>query len=448
MKTVRSLFTLLLCLLLLAGGCPRAFADGPRPFMVIVERGDREFRVRAFQDSYEGNLYLSLSDLSQALNGTEKQYRFSFNTEEKFFFILKGQSAGAEGRLLPSDPGVTTLNLYRNRLLVDGMDRRYYTYQADFDLYMSLTDVQLMLNTPLQMLEPFRLRLHPEESFTVDIKALDDSGYFDQFNGILVGDADSGEILFATNHDRIAPVASITKLMTYLLLREAADAGQISMNDQVAISARAAWLGGTADGMVDLREGSRIPLTELVTAMLLASSNECALALAEHVAGSETAFVEQMNRRAGELELRTARFYDCHGLPSYSSSSLPVKRQNCMSSLDLFRLCRYLLAHYPDVTETTSQVFAEMKELKYTCANSNPLVFNMTGVTGLKTGSTDRAGSCLAATIPVPAEDGEHTAVVLVLGAETAQLRGQAAELLTRWVWELYNGRISGEPNG
>jgi len=168
--------------------------------------------------------------------------------------------------------------------------------------------------------------------------------------------------------------------------------------------------------------------------MLIASSNECALALAEYTCGREAAFVERMNRRAQELGLTSVTMWNCNGLPSFTDDAIPVKRQNLMSAEDLFRLCRHILKNYPEITNITSMKLAHMPHLNdYWTANSNPLVYNMEGVNGLKTGHTNRAGYCVAASLPVGRADGVHTVVLILMGAESAELRGQAAEILLRY---------------
>ena len=207
------------------------------------------------------------------------------------------------------------------------------------------------------------------------------------------------------------------------------------MEDTVQISANAQRLSQSGDGMVVLNAGEAKPFRELLEAMLVASSNESALALAEHLCGSEEAFVVRMNEKARELGLKTTVMYNCNGLPSFSGGSMPVKRQNRMSAEDLYRLCTLLLERYPDLTDITSVALAHMPSLNdYRTANSNPLLYNMPGVNGLKTGSTNKAGYCVAATLPVQDAAGEsHTLVLILLGAETADVRGQVAEILLRY---------------
>ena len=119
-------------------------------------------------------------------------------------------------------------------------------------------------------------------------------------------------------------------------IREAIDAGEIRYSDQVRISERAETISKSPDGIVPMEAGNYVPLRELLDATLIASSNEAAVALAEHLCGSEEAFVERMNVKARELELYSAEMYNCNGLPSYSGGNVPFKRQNRMSAGDLF----------------------------------------------------------------------------------------------------------------
>ena len=139
-----------------------------------------------------------------------------------------------------------------------------------------------------------------------------------------------------------------------------------------------------------------------------------------------------MNIRAQELGLTTAVFFTPDGLPTYTDGTFPAKRQNLMSAQDLFRLSAFVVGNYPALTEITSKAYASMPSLHYTTANSNPLVFNLPEVNGLKTGSTNRAGYCVVASMPVTYEDQTHTIVLVLLGAENAAERGQASELLLR----------------
>ena len=140
-----------------------------------------------------------------------------------------------------------------------------------------------------------------------------------------------------------------------------------------------------------------------------------------------------MNETAGLLGLETARFYNASGLPDYSDSLIASVRQNRMSAADLFRLCAALLAKYPEVTGITSQKSMEVESFDYPLNNTNYLLYDMENCIGLKTGTTDEAGCCVAAAAKVPFADGDHILVAVVLGANSNLDRYQIPHLLFKW---------------
>lgn len=443
MKALRAALCLLLAAALLTALPAAASAEEGAPFAMTVSVGENQMPVRALQDAYAGNIYLSLRDLSAALSGSEEQfhYAYSYSNEDGYsFHITTGREADNDSGGSGYEPksSVTYLALRRNKLYVDGYERKYYSYRDGSNLYLGLTDIELMLDTTVRPVSDTRLEVLAGQPFRPNPQGLREDGYFEAFNAIVLGDVTNGKLLFTSQASRSFPIASLTKLMTYLILMEAVEAGELHLSDYVPISAAAETLSKSADGMIKMQAGMTVPMEELITAMLLASSNESALALAEYAAGSEPAFVERMNRRAAELGLKSAEFYTAHGLPVYVGESVPVKRQNLMSANDLFALCGYLLEHFPAVTQITARQYAELPTLDYTTANSNPMVFNLDGIDGLKTGNTNRAGFCLAASMPQSIAGESHHVVLILLGAESVDLRGQAAEILLRWARENY----------
>ena len=443
--TLRSLLCLLLCLLLAGSFSGLAFADeGNVPHRLTLVIGSEEKTVRAMDASYPGNLYLSLTDLAAALNGSEKQFRFTYghsSSDGDFFNVIPGQSATEPSGVKDSTPEtapVGYLYLWRNRLFVGDSERRYYTTQVDRDLYMSLVDVQLMLDLTMEYEAENRFRLYPDRPYAPDLEQLREEGYFDAFTSVLLADADSGDVFFQKNRFAAAPIASLTKLMSYLLIAESVKSGQLGLDTMVPVTQEALDLSLSADGIIDMTGVAAVSVSELLDAMLLASSNESALALAQYLAGSESAFVEAMSRRAKELGLSSAEFHTVNGLPWYTPGTTPAKLQNCMSAFDLFKLCRHLLAFHPELTARTAQAFGNMPTLNYMTANSNALVFNLPGVNGLKTGNTNRAGYCLISSLPVTAGSATHTVVLVVLGAETPAVRNQASHMLLKYARNYY----------
>lgn len=441
MSFIRRMIAAVLCLLLVTGAAASAFAEDA-PYSIPVRIGGGDFFVRAFSDSYDNNVYLSLSDLSAALSGTEKQFLFSFSatpSDGEVFTITRGlpaavPSGGTEG----TQPALSALYTTRNRLFLDSMEQKYYTYRYGNELFMCLTDIQLLFDLCLEAQPDGSLRLYPERSFSPTPQELAASGFFDALGAVLLGDADTGEILYSRYGGVSCPAASLSKLMGYLLAAEAVNGGGYHLTDLVPISENAAALSRSVNGMIKMQAGTTVPLSELLDAMLIASSNESALALAEYLAGSEEAFVAAMNRRTAELGMAGTQFRSCSGLPVYTQSAIPAKRQNTMSASDLFLLCRHLLTYYPALTQRTARQFVSLPSFDYITANSNPMVFNLPGVNGLKTGNTDRAGYCLVSTLPVSRGEETHTLVAIVLGAETAAIRNQASHMLLLYAARQY----------
>ena len=255
---------------------------------------------------------------------------------------------------------------------------------------------------------------------------------------VLLVDLDSGLVLYERNADQQRTPASLTKIMTILLALEAAERGEVSLDDPV--TAGPDCRSGMRDdsSSVGIRAGEQMSLRDLLYCAAVASGNDACNVIAAYLAGSIPGFVERMNERAAELGWTTARFYSPHGLPVFAGGAVPAKRQNEMSAMDFFKLCAYLLKNERQITEITSLQYANLPTLKYSTFNTNTLVFNVPGVTGLKTGSTDRAGKCVAVSLPITREGETHNIVLVLLGAETTALRDQAGEILLRWAQDHY----------
>jgi len=433
-KTIRTISLFLLSVMIFSLAAAVYASDPVTCFTLSVRAADGTMTdIRAITASYDGNTYASMTDISAALSGSKKQFSIEYHyTDADGLYYEMHMGRKALSKAGGDRTGNIFLDLNRVRIFVDGAEKRYYAYRCQRELYMSLVDIQLLVGLNMVYDDDGVLLLKTDEEYTVDFKELDNWDYFDSFSGAIVADATTDKVLYGCNaYDQI-PIASTTKLMSALLIYEAVERGDISFDDQVLISKRAAALSQSADGAISLKADTYIPIQELMNAMLIASSNECTLALAEHTAGSEEAFVARMNERATELGLKSAEFYNSNGLPVYSKSVYISKLQNRMSPYDMFRLCDYLLEHYTKITDITSMLYCTMPTLECTWANNNTLVFNMTGVTGLKTGLTNRAGYCLVACMPYKVNGETHMLISAVFGAEAAGERTQAAELLLR----------------
>lgn len=199
--------------------------------------------------------------------------------------------------------------------------------------------------------------------------------------------ADTGAVLFEKNaHDRRSP-ASVTKLMTMLLVAEALDTGKIKLTDTVTGSANAASKGGS---QIWLEVGEQMTVEELLKAVVIASANDACTALAEFVAGSDGAFVQCMNARAKELGLQDTHFENCTGLDD-------TAKNHFSSAYDLAVIAREVLRHNW-ITKYTTVWLDSLRDGKTELNNTNKLVNTYDGITGLKTGTTEKAGFCLCAT--------------------------------------------------
>src|SRR5660398_172982 len=162
------------------------------------------------------------------------------------------------------------------------------------------------------------------------------------------GDLETGEIFYEYNIDEVVPIASTTKIMTYLVTIEAIEKGEVSKDDTVIVSQHAAAAKGSSFGLI---AGEEITLGTLLDVILIVSGNDAALAIAEHVAGSEEVFIDKMHETARKIGLTTAKFINHNGMPI----DLEETDQNFMSTRDLFELTRYIIQNYPEVVETTDR---------------------------------------------------------------------------------------------
>ena len=226
---------------------------------------------------------------------------------------------------------------------------------------------------------------------------------------------ETGTVLFAKDeHSKLEP-ASVTKVMTLLLTMEAVDSGQLSYDDMVTASAHACSMGGS---QIWLKENEQLSVSDMLKAVCVVSANDCAVALAETVAGSEDAFVERMNRRAAELGMKDTAFKNATGLPAEG---------HVTSAYDIALMSRELILNHPDIRQYTTIWMDTLRNGESQLVNTNRLVRFYEGATGLKTGSTDSALYCLSATAE---RDGMELIAVIMKGATSAQRFEDAQALL------------------
>lgn len=407
--------------------------------------------VRAMHYDYLHNMYLSVRDLAALLSGTAKNFEFSISkaNDETCFKIETGKDYGAVGgENTPFENTLEALSNSRKRLsvFVDDVENRFYVIQGNnvegkSDCFMSAGELAISLNLNMYF-ENGELYIDTQKDFDLTIEDPFGNDFFYFASGCVVGDATTGEIYYALDADKSVPIASTTKLMTYLVIMDAVSAGEISDKDMVSFSAEAERISKSGDGVVPVTEGQKAPFKEVVAAMLIKSSNECALALAEHLSGSETEFVKRMGLKARELGLSDGvRFFNSNGLPVYPDDVVNTKVQNRMTANDMFIIASAIFDRHPEVIEITSAKEMRLESLNFTAKNTNVLLYNMPNTVGLKTGTTSKAKSCLVSAMEKTDDNGEiHYLVSVEFGAEDAQVQSFGSTMLLKYADTVFDG--------
>lgn len=409
--------------------------------------GGQTFNIRTLHQYYDDNEYVSLRDFANALAGTGAS--FSLTVASDGVNMRTGgsyNSVGVENDYFKgltrsqSEPEYVRKKNYFN---LNGYNVQYYTILYDiggvYDCYMYLTDLVLILEKEMWT-EGDVLCIDTEKPLKINPQKLEAEDYFLGTNAVLIGDATTGEIYYSYNGAVGVSMASTTKLMTYLVVMDAITNGEIGMNDTVTMSANVNKLSYSVDGSIRIGTGSVATVNDLLGGMLLPSSNECALALAEYISGTEAAFADRMNKTAAKIGLSDeTRFYNSNGLPTYTDGAFESKIQNYISAEDMFKLVAYIFAAYPQITDITAKTSIYLSSFGKTVYNTNPMLYNMNGVVGLKTGTTNRAGCCLVSAMAVKGSDGTHNLVAVEFGAEDVVTRNYISKTLLMYGRQVFN---------
>ena len=233
-------------------------------------------------------------------------------------------------------------------------------------------------------------------------------------------EAETGQVLFEKNPDEPLPPASITKIMTLLIAFEALESGQANLDDMVTVSENA-FKGGTNESMMYLNIGQEVSYEDLLKGISIVSANDGCIAIAEHLYGSESAFVSAMNKKAQEIGLTNSKFQNSTGMPA---------EDHYMSARDIANLSRYFINKFPKILEYESQRSFTFQpagsSTPITQYNRNPLLGRFDGADGLKTGWTTQAGYCLAGT----AQQGDIRLISAVLKTDSDEERFAASRIL------------------
>ena len=236
-------------------------------------------------------------------------------------------------------------------------------------------------------------------------------------------EASTGKTLYAHNPAEAMPPASVTKIMTLLLVMEAIEVGNLQWEDTVTASAHAASMGGS---QIFLKEGEQMTVRDLIKSVVIASANDAAVALAEHTYGSEDAFVSRMNQRAEELGMTATHFENTNGLDD-------TAQNHVTSAADIAIMSRALIRH-EEILAFSSTWMDTIRNGAFGLTNTNRLVRFYPGCNGLKTGSTQKAGFCVSVT----AQRQGMTLICVIMGAESRDIRNAEAQKLLDWGFATY----------
>ena len=247
-------------------------------------------------------------------------------------------------------------------------------------------------------------------------------------SGILI-EANSGKIIFEKEKNKKVPVASMTKMVAQIIILENIEKGKIKWNDTVTVSKNAADMGGS---QIYLSEGEKISIKDLMKGISMASGNDATVAMAEVISGSENKFVDLMNKKVRDLGLKNTVFKNCTGLDEEGHFS---------TAYDMAMIARELVVKHPEILKFSSvyeEYLRENTDNKFWLVNTNKLVRYYEGADGLKTGHTDNAKYCLAAT----AKRKELRLIAIVLGEENSKVRNNETMALLDYGFNSTNYRV------
>lgn len=259
----------------------------------------------------------------------------------------------------------------------------------------------------------------------LSVSATEENAPFDvSAKSAVLMEAETGRVLYAKNPDEALPPASVTKIMTLLLVMEAIDSGALALTDTVSVSEYAASMGGS---QVFLEPFEEMSVDDMLKSVVVSSANDAAVALAEKVGGSEEAFVKRMNERAAELGMTAANFENVTGLDDDTVNHV-------ISAMDIATASRELITKHPLILQYSSIWMDTIRNGAFGLSNTNRLIRFYSGATGLKTGSTSKAGFCISATA---CREGMHL-IAVIMGSETRDIRNASATQLLDWGFANY----------
>lgn len=414
----------------------KADSEIRKNFQVIVD-GTPVNTIMALEVNYDNDLYVSMRGIAKALNGTNGA--FNIDIKDNKIDITKGANYDGDYSLWEDEElgDRSKMTVTRHEITVNGEEKKYYSMIGNIgdgiqDAFVRPVTLALILDENISI-DADAINIDTSRSFIISDEDLLETGATQGINSMLIGNSTTGEIYLEHDVDEVVPIASTTKLMTYFVVMDAVSNGDISLDDDAYISDAAVHMSEGIDGVIAMKEGMRVPVRELINGMLLKSSNESAIVLAEHVAGTEEEFVKRMNNKAKELSLENARFYNSNGVPVFEKQLIPAKMQNHMTASDMFKLVSALLKKYPEIINVTSIKSTRLNTLGIDIKTTNNVMYNVDEVKGLKTGTTNKSGACIVTCMPLERDGVTHYITTVIFGTEGEYERSTFAELTARY---------------
>lgn len=267
--------------------------------------------------------------------------------------------------------------------------------------------------------------------------ALGEIGIEDNVRAYILADFETGQVLEQYNIDEVVEIASISKLMSYIIIMEEVSKGNIALDDIIKIDKDTTKIKGSS---FKLKVGEEFTVKELIEAAMVVSGNDATYALAKHVAKTEEKFVQRMNEKAKEMGLKNTVFYNSTGLPVAQTNV-----QNQMTTREIFQLSRYLIEKYPNVLQTAKIRAIEVVSRDFFQRNTNPLLDEIKEVDGLKTGFTNKAGYCYVSTFNIrgrKTKTKDLRLIAIVMGAKDLEIRDTMSKILVQYGMNNYSNRI------
>ena len=256
-----------------------------------------------------------------------------------------------------------------------------------------------------------------------------------ELRSYILADAKTGQVLEEYNINEVVEIASISKLMTYLVVMDEVSKEKISLKDKVIIDQDTTKIKGSS---FKLKVGEIFSVEELLEASMVVSANDATYALSKYVAGTEENFATLMNEKAIQLGLKNAKFYNSTGLPENGI-------QNVMTTKEIFELSKYIIEKYPGILETSRKRAIEVVSRDYYQRSTNPLLVKIKEVDGLKTGFTNKAGYCYVSTFNIEGKRDtteDLRLISIVMGTKGLKERDELGRILVEYGMDNYSNKI------